>query len=118
LLQKGTLLLILEDKVHKIVIFVYFEKLKDPVAVCDQPVNSDFPHEALDPVFRVKKSLLIHNLDCYQVLREIGRFQDYSSRCIMSINLLFLSILLLKTAHPVAARLRCAIFLSEIDFAV
>jgi len=118
LLEECALFLILEDKVHKIIIFVYFEKLKDSVAVRDQPVNSDFPHEALDPVFRVKKSLLIHNLDCYQVLREIGRFQDYSSRCIMSINLLFLSILLLKTAHSVPACLRYTIFLSEIDFAV
>jgi hypothetical protein len=76
LLQKGTLLLILEDEVHEIVIFVYFEKLKDSVAVSDHPVDSDFPHEALDPILRVKKSLLIHNLDCYQVLREIGRFLD------------------------------------------
>ena len=76
MLEEGALLLILEDEVHEIVIFVDFEKLKDPVAVRDHPVNSDFTHEALDPVLRVKKSLLIHNLDSYQVLREIGRFLD------------------------------------------
>ena len=76
MLEEDALFLILDDEVHKIVIFVNFEKLKDPVAVSDQPVDSDFPHEALDPILRVKKSLLIHNLDCYQVLREIGRFLD------------------------------------------
>jgi hypothetical protein len=35
LLEEGALLLILEDEVHEIFIFVDFEKLKDPVAVRD-----------------------------------------------------------------------------------
>ena len=84
MLEEGALFLILENEVYEIFIFVDFEKLKDAVAVRDQPVDSDFTHQALDPVLRVKKPLLVHNLDSYQVLRKIARFHDWSSRCILN----------------------------------
>ncbi len=86
LAEEGALLLIFEDHVHEIFIFVDFEQAEEAIALLDVPVDFYLSDEVFRPILTALQFLLIEDLDGNQVRARI-RGQLVTSLIYLLVNM-------------------------------
>jgi hypothetical protein len=71
--------MVLKNKIHKLLIFVDFKKLKDAIAVHNEPVYTNFSDKAFHAIFRMQQALLFHDFYRYRVL--VCSIATHNSTC-------------------------------------